>query len=118
MPNGKIFRPYRLPGRYCCTVCRDLKDAEEFYKDSSRYNGCASRCKDCEKKRGRTRHRWTEFEVKKRAEEIKATLPENGVSRENPENLFFTCSRKDGRSGIVQYFDDEGNVYAKRGIQK
>ena len=48
MSNGKCYRPYRIPGKYCCIICRDLKDAEEFYKDSSRYNGCGSRCKSCD----------------------------------------------------------------------
>lgn len=71
MPNGKCYRPFRLPGKYVCCRCKDLKDAEEFYKDSSRYNGCASRCKDCEKKR--TQYRYDPFRVKKRIEEIKGT---------------------------------------------
>ena len=91
MPNGKCFRPYRLPGKYCCIVCRELKDAEEFYKDSSRYNGCCSRCKDCDNNRWReekigpdvkvrtapaqctsTDNRWAERQIKKRVEEIKS----------------------------------------------
>ena len=70
MPNGKCYRPYRLPGKYTCCRCQDLKDAESFYKDASRYNGCSSRCMDCEKKRSKLR---TRFEIKKRMEEIKAT---------------------------------------------
>ena len=117
MPNGKCYRPYRLPGKYHCYKCRELKDAEEFYKDSSRFNGCASRCKDCEKKRSRDRYRWTEFETKKRMEEIKATLPENGAARKEPESLFLTHSLSDKRSGIVRYFDEKGDLYAERGIK-
>ena len=69
MPNGKCYVPFRKPGRYTCCKCKDLKDAEEFYKDSSRYNGCSSRCKDCEKKRERS-GRWTRSQIKKRVEEI------------------------------------------------
>ena len=72
MPNGKCFRPYRIPGMYKCITCEDLKDAEAFYKDSSRFNGCSSRCKDCEKKRGKARYRFSQFQVKKRVEEIKS----------------------------------------------
>ena len=76
MPNGKCYRPYRFPGRYCCTVCRDLKDAEEFYKDSSRYNGCSSRCKDCEGKRNN--YRWVRTELKERIEEIQSEKAKQG----------------------------------------
>lgn len=73
MPNRKYGIPYRIPGIYCCYICRDIKDAEEFYKDSSRFNGCSSRCKDCCNKRREERRRLTRFEIKKRREEIKAT---------------------------------------------
>ena len=72
MPNGKCYRPYRLAGKYPCSVCKELKDAEEFYKDSSRFNGCSSRCRDCEGKRTRTR--WTQTQISKRVEEIKSGL--------------------------------------------
>ena len=93
MPNGKCFRPYRIPGSYQCITCRDLKDAEEFYKDSSRFNGCSSRCKDCERlwskerttgqrfiesergfhtTRSQTDNRWSRRQIKKRVEEIKS----------------------------------------------
>lgn len=90
MPNGKIFRPYRLPGMYCCYMCRELKDAEEFYKDCTRWNGCGSRCKKCDNYRSELRkdgktptsaaankrtsvdNRWSKRQVKKRIEEIKA----------------------------------------------
>lgn len=65
MPKGKRYQPYRLPGAYTCCMCRDLKDAEDFYKDSSRFNGCSSRCKDCCNKRREEKRRLTRFEVKK-----------------------------------------------------
>ena len=42
------YVPYKLPGKYCCYLCRKLKDPEEFYKDSARWNGCGSRCKKCD----------------------------------------------------------------------
>lgn len=71
MPNGKCYRPYRLPGRYACIVCRELKDAEEFHKDSSRYNGCCSRCKSCDNSRDKS-YRWSKRQIKERVEEIKS----------------------------------------------
>ena len=117
MPNGKCYRPYRLPGKYNCSKCKDLKDAEEFYKDSSRFNGCSSRCKNYEKKRSQERYRHTDLQVKNRAEEILSTAPKKKGEQPQSENLFVTCSRKDGRSGIVTYFDPEGNIYAKRGMK-
>lgn len=97
MPNGKCYRPYRMPGKYCCIVCRDLKDAEEFYKDCTRYNGCGSRCKKCDnlKREARrnsvnqrfapsaksldtpstqTDNSWSRRQIKKRIDEIKSDL--------------------------------------------
>lgn len=94
MPNGRYYRPYRLPGKYCCYLCRDLKDSEEFYKDCTRWNGCASRCKVCDnylrevRRSGpdvkvgdrmvnptRVDNRWAERQVQKRIDEIKSTIP-------------------------------------------
>ena len=76
MPNGKYYQPYRLPGKWNCSRCKTLKDSEMFHKDSSRHNGCSSRCKECESKRTQERKeqgRWTKIEIKQRVEEIKAT---------------------------------------------
>lgn len=72
MPNGKCFRPYRLPGKYCCIVCRELKGAEEFYKDSSRYNGCCSRCQDCDNKRRNEQYHLSKHLIEKRVADIKS----------------------------------------------
>ena len=71
MPNGICYRPYRIPGKYTCYLCKELKDAEEFYKDSSRYNGCCSRCKQCEGSRDNS-YKWSKRQIEKRVEEIKS----------------------------------------------
>ena len=98
MPNGKVYRPYRLPGKYACITCRNLLDADAFYKDCTRYNGCSSRCKTCEALRDRSERerqvqrdstiehgtntfssksqstgRWSASKIKKRVDEIKST---------------------------------------------
>ena len=72
MPNGQCYVPFRKPGRYTCIVCRELKDAEEFYKDASRYNGCCSRCKQCDDSRDKG-YKWSERQIKNRVEDIKST---------------------------------------------
>ena len=81
MPNGKCYQPYRIPGAYTCYICRDLKDAEEFYKDSTRYSGCSSRCKKCDDRRREAR-RSEAYQtddtssrrlMKKRMDDIKST---------------------------------------------
>ena len=71
MPNGKCYVPFRKPGKYTCCMCQELKDCEEFYKDSSRYNGCCSRCKQCDNSKEKG-YRWSERQIKNRVEEIKS----------------------------------------------
>ena len=76
MPNGQNFQPYRLPGKWHCYRCQTLKDAEMFHADRSRFNGCSSRCKECESKRTEERKAqgyWTAMEMKQRIEDIKST---------------------------------------------
>ena len=64
-----VTAPIGCPANMPASSVGSLKDAEEFYKDSSRYNGCSSRCKNCEQKRSRNR-RYTRAEIKERAQEI------------------------------------------------
>ena len=49
MPNGKYDNTSKKPGKYRCISCGETKTDAEFYKDRSRYNGCSSRCKLCQK---------------------------------------------------------------------
>ena len=137
MPNGKVYRPYRIPGKYCCIICRDLKDAEEFYKDSTRYNGCGSRCKKCDNRvREVRRQRYvgsaealdapstkiddsaSRRQIKKRAEEIKSTMPKTPRKTKEPSDADkLIIFHKNGASSeeLARYFGCDEEEIRRRG---
>jgi len=125
---AKRYVPFKLPGKYCCYLCRDLKDAEEFYKDSSRWNGCGSRCKKCDNyrrewRRGNPGHLFGEAitslgksdtkvddtysrrQIKKRVQEIKMLDPVPPRWSESDIEILTDAVRNGTSAGdMLQYF--------------
>ena len=105
MPNGKCYVPYRLPGKYSCYICQDLKDADEFYKDSSRWNGCCSRCKKCDNQRREVRRTseyqtdndWSLRQERKRMDEIKGDTEGKDLIPDRESTIYTKVAMRDAQ---------------------
>ena len=56
MPNGVHLNVDRRQfGTWHCYLCGGARRHDEFYGDRTRWNGCSSRCMDCENERTKIR---------------------------------------------------------------
>lgn len=105
MPNGSHLNRSKVSGFYQCYICRETKDDGEFYSDHTRYNGCSSRCKNCDNERREARrigadvkvrpspaqrisvdNRHAKRKIRERVEEIKALWDPKAVEKAHAEN--------------------------------